>query len=236
MNWKNRSFVLAALSMVMLLASAFPVGAMPFLQVDPGNFVSTIDNPYFPLTPGTTFTYQGETDGVRTRSVTTVTSDTKVILGVTTTVVHDQAYEGKVLVEDTFDWYAQDTTGNVWYFGEDTKELDEKGNVISTEGSWEAGVNGAEPGIIMEANPKKGDKYQQEFAADVAEDMAQVIGFVDSFCVAYGCFDNVLVTKEWTPLERGVVENKYYAQGVGFLYSEMVKGGDEIVELVKVRH
>jgi hypothetical protein len=140
-----------------------------------------------------------------------------------------------VLVEDTYDWYAQDTAGNVWYFGEDTKELDENGNVISTEGSWEAGVNGAEPGIIMEANPKKGDKYQQEFATDVAEDMAQVIGFVDSFCVQYGCFEDVLVTKEWTPLEHGVVENKYYAQGVGFIYSEMVKGGDETSELVRVK-
>jgi hypothetical protein len=236
MKWKKRFLVLAALSMGMLLASAFPAGAMPSLQVDPGNFVSTIDNPYFPLTPGTTFTYRGETEGVPTRNVTTVTYDTKVILGVTTTVVHDQAYEDRVLVEDTYDWYAQDKAGNVWYFGEDTKELDANGNVISTEGTWQAGVNGAEPGIIMEANPKKGDKYQQEYAADVAEDMAQVIGFVNGFCVSYGCFDNVLVTKEWTPLERGVVENKYYAKGVGFIYSEMVKGGDEIVELVRVRH
>jgi hypothetical protein len=165
----------------------------------------------------------------------TVTTDTKVILGVTTIVVRDQAYENGVLVEDTFDWYAQDKAGNVWYFGEDTKELDANGNVISTEGSWEAGVNGAEPGIVMEANPKKGDKYQQEFAADVAEDMAQVIGFEDSFCVRYGCFEDVLVTKEWTPLEHGVVENKYYAKGVGFISSVMVKGGDEQTELVRVR-
>jgi hypothetical protein len=236
MKWKKRFFILASLLPAMLLASTFPVGAMPSLQFDPGNFVSKIDNPYFPLVPGTTFTYRGETEGVPTRDVMTVTSDTKAILGVTTTVVRDQAYEDGVLVEDTFDWYAQDKDGNVWYFGEDTKELDENGNVISTEGSWEAGVNGAEPGIIMEANPKKGDKYQQEFAADVAEDMAQVIGFQDSFCVSYGCFNNVLVTKEWTPLEKGVVENKYYAPGVGFIFSIMVKGGDEQTELVRVRH
>ena len=236
MKWKKRFFMWASLLPAMLLASTFPVGAMSALQIDPGNFVSKIDNPYFPLTPGTTFTYRGETEGVPTRNVTIVTNDTKVILGVTTTVVHDQVYENGVLAEDTFDWYAQDKAGNVWYFGEDTKELDENGNVISTEGTWEAGVNGAEPGIVMEANPKKGDKYQQEFAADVAEDMAQVIGFVDSFCVSYGCFNNVLVTKEWTPLEKGVVENKYYAKGVGFIYSEMVKGGDETLELVRVRH
>jgi len=236
MKWKKRFLILASLLPAMLLTSAFPAGAMTSRQIDPGNFVSKIDNPYFPLRPGTTFTYRGETEGVPTRNVTIVTNDTKVILGVTTTVVHDQVYENGVLAEDTFDWYAQDKAGNVWYFGEDTKELDENGNVISTEGTWEAGVNGAEPGIVMEANPKKGDKYQQEFAADVAEDMAQVVGFVDSFCVSYGCFNNVLVTKEWTPLERGVVENKYYAKGVGFIYGVMVKGGDEQIELVRVRH
>jgi hypothetical protein len=236
MRLKKRFFVLASLVLAMLSGSVFPVGAKPSLQLDPGNFVSYVDNPYFPLVPGTTFTYRGETDGEPTRNVTAVTSDTKVILGVTTIVVHDQAYEGKVLIEDTFDWYAQDTAGNVWYFGEDTRELDEKGNVISTEGSWEAGVNGAEPGIIMLADPKKGDKYQQEFAEGVAEDMAQVIGFEDNVCVQYGCFDNVLVTKEWTPLERGVVENKYYAPDVGFILGVMVKGGDEQTELVRVRH
>ncbi|HLO14215.1 MAG TPA: hypothetical protein VK206_05260 [Anaerolineales bacterium] len=236
MKWKKRFFAIVTILLAMLLGSASAVGAKPALQLDPGNFVSKVDNPYFPLEPGTIFIYRGETEGVPTRDVMTVTYDTKVILGVTTTVVHDQAYENGVLVEDTFDWYAQDKDGNVWYFGEDTKELDENGNVIGTEGSWEAGVSGAEPGIIMEANPKKGDKYQQEFAQDVAEDMAQVIGFEDSFCVRYGCFENVLVTKEWTPLEKGVVENKYYAQGVGFIFSIMVKGGDEQSELVRVRH
>lgn len=235
MKWRKQFYALTTMMIAMLFAMVIPVAAKPSLQIDPGNFVSEVTNPYFPLEPGTTYIYRGETEGVPTRNVMTVTSDTKVILGVTTIVVHDQAYEDGVLVEDTFDWYAQDKDGNVWYFGEDTKELDENGNVISTEGSWEAGVNGAEPGIIMEANPKKGDKYQQEFAPDVAEDMAQVIGFEDNFCVSYGCFDNVLVTKEWTPLERGVVENKYYAPGVGFIYGVMVKGGDEQTELVRVR-
>jgi hypothetical protein len=205
------------------------------LEIDPDNFVSQVDNPYFPLEPGTTLIYRGETEGVPTRNETYVTYDTKVILGVTCTVVHDQAFEEGVLVEDTFDWYAQDVDGNVWYFGEDTKELDGNGNVISTEGSWEAGVNGAEPGIIMLADPQKGDRYQQEFAPGVAEDMAQVIGFEDSLCVRYGCFDDVLVTKEWSPLEKGVVEHKYYAKGVGFISGVMVKGGEEQTELVRVR-
>jgi hypothetical protein len=207
----------------------------PTTDIDPDDFVSEITNPYFPLEPGTTFVYEGESEGVPTREVVTVTNETKEILGVTATVVHAQAYEDGVLIEDTFDWYAQDKEGNVWYFGEDTKELDEEGNVISTEGSWEAGVDGAEPGIIMLADPKKGDKYQQENAPEVAEDMAQVIGFEDSLCVSYGCFENVLVTKEWTPLERGVVEYKYYAQGVGFIFGEMIKGGEEQTELIRVR-
>lgn len=236
MTWKKRFFIVASILLTMLFVTASTVGAKaPQLQIDPGNFVSEVTNPYFPLEPGTTFIYEGESEGVPTRDVMTVTKDTKVILEVTTTVVHHLSYEDGVLIEDTFDWFAQDVDGNVWYFGEDTKELDENGNVISTEGSWEAGVNGAEPGIIMLADPKKGDKYQQENAPDIAQDMAQVIGFEDSLCVEYGCFEDVLVTKEWSPLEHGVVENKYYAQGVGFIYGTMVKGGDEQTELVRVR-
>ena len=198
--------------------------------------MSQVDNPYFPLEPGTTFIYRGETDGAPTRNVTSVTYDTKVILGVTTIVVHDQAFEEGVLVEDTYDWFAQDVDGNVWYFGEDTKELDEDGNVISTEGSWEAGVDGAQPGIIMLADPKKGDRYQQEFLPGVAEDMAQVLGYKKSLCVSYGCFKDVLQIKEWSPLDPGVVEHKYYAEDVGFIYAVMVKGGEEQTELVRIRH
>ena len=240
MKWKQRFYALVAILM-MLFVLATPAGAKsiatrPKLQIDPTNFVKTVDNPYFPLPPGATFIYRGEKDGAPTRDVMKVTHQTKVTLGVTTTVVHHLSYEEGILVEDTFDWFAQDKAGNVWYFGEDTKELDEKGNVISTEGSWEAGVNGAEPGIVMEANPKKGHQYAQESAPGVAEDMAQVTGFKDSLCVKYGCFKNVLVTREWSPLEPGVFEKKYYAKGVGFIFSEMVQGGDERSELVRIIH
>ena len=237
---KLRLFALVAILAILFttvpIAAAESRGKTSPLQIDPGNFVSVIDNPYFPLTPGTTFFYRGESEGVPTRIETTVTFDTKVILGVTTTVVHDQAFEKGVLVEDTFDWYAQDVDGNVWYFGEDTKELDKDGNVISTEGSWEAGVDGAEPGIIMEANPQVGDRYHQEFYRGVAEDQAKVLQLDASICVRYGCFDNVLVTKEWTRLDPGVVDNKYYAPGVGFIYEINVKGGDEFSELVRVHN
>jgi hypothetical protein len=241
MKWKKQLFALItcglAIFFAMLpIASTDALGEKASQNIDPNNFVRQIDNEFFPLQPGTTFYYRGESEGVPTREEMFVTRETKQILGVTCTIVHARSFEDGVLVEDTFDYYAQDKDGNVWYYGEDTKELDENGNVISTEGSWLAGVDGAQPGIIMEANPRKGDRYQQEVAPGVAEDMAQVISLDESICVRYGCFDDVLMTKEWSPLEKGVVENKYYAKGVGFIFGVMVKGGDEQIELVRVRH
>lgn len=225
-----------AIIFAMSTVAAAPLVQTDIPEFDPANFVGDkIDNPYFPLKPRTRYIYRGETDGEPTRNVTIVTRQTNEILGVKTTVVHDLAYEGGVLVEDTFDWYAQDKDGNVWYFGEDTKELDEEGNVISTEGSWEAGVDGALPGIVMLADPQVGDTYQQENFPGEAEDAAEVIGFEDNFCVKYRCFDNVLVTRDWNPLEPGFVEHKYYANGIGFIASVLVEGGEEETELVRVR-
>ena len=238
---RNQLFRLITSMLAVIIATvsmaATPAQTTRTLEFNPENFAGDeIDNQYFPLVPGTTFIYRGETEGTPTRDEMTVTSETKHILGVTTTVVHHLSYEDGVLIEETFDWFAQDKDSNVWYFGEDTKELDENGNVISTEGSWEAGVDGAQAGIIMLADPKKGDRYNQELLPGVAEDKAQVLGYKDSLCVRYGCFEDVLVTKEWTPLERGVVENKYYAKGVGFIFGIMVKGGEEQTELVRIRH
>ncbi len=197
-------------------------------------WVVEVTNPYFPLRPGTTFHYSGQRDGIPSTDDMEVTHQTKLILGVRCTVVHDRVFADGVLSEDTFDWYAQDTSGNVWYFGEDTKELDSQGHVISTEGSWLAGVNGAQQGLIMEAHPHVGDRYQQEFAIGVAQDMAQVLGLDKSACVMFGCFDDLLLTKEWTPLEKGVTEHKSYASGVGFILADVVKGGDEHSELVSI--
>jgi hypothetical protein len=200
----------------------------------PSGWVAEVTNPYFPLRPGTTFHYTGETDGIRSTDDMEVTRQKKVILGVRCTVVHDRVSTDGILSEDTLDWYAQDTGGNVWYFGEDTKELDSNGHVISTEGSWLAGVNGAQQGIIMEAHPRVGDQYQQEFAVGVAQDMAQVLGLNKSACVIYGCFDDLLLTKEWSPLEKGVTEHKSYASDVGLILEDVVKGGDEHSELVSI--
>jgi hypothetical protein len=202
-------------------------------HIDPNQFVSTIDNPYFPLVPGTTFIYAGSQDGVPVRDEFTVTNETKQILGVTTTVIRDRAFLNGELVEETLDWFAQDKAGNVWYFGEDSKEL-ENGVVVSTEGSWEAGVKGARPGIVMEARPRVGDSYRQEFAKRVAEDRATVLSLRQRVEVPYGSFDKCLKTRDFTPLEPDVVEHKFYCAGVGFTRSVMVKGGNETLELVQI--
>jgi hypothetical protein len=202
-------------------------------NVDPNDFVATIDNQYYPLTPGTTFFYEGTIDGIPMTEEVIVTHNTKVIMGVTTIVVNDRAFENGNLVEDTNDWYAQDNIGNVWYFGEDAKQIQD-GNVIGTEGAWEAGVNGARPGIVMEAFPHTGDKYQQEFATGVAEDRAAILSTNARATVPYGSFTRCLKTKDFSLIEPGTMENKYFAPGVGFILSVMVKGGEERVELVNI--
>jgi len=202
-------------------------------NIDPSKFTSKIDNPHFPLTPGTTYIYEGPTDEGTEHNEVTVTHDTKTILGVDCVVVHDTVSRDGELIEDTLDWYAQDSDGNVWYFGEDSKSY-ENGQVVSTEGSWEAGVDGAQPGIIMEAHPQAGDSYRQEYYAGHAEDMADVLSLSESVSVPYGDFTQTLKTKDWTPLEPTVIENKYYAKGVGFVL-ETMEGSSERIELIDVR-
>jgi hypothetical protein len=172
--------------------------------INPADFVTLVDNPYLPFVPGTTFVYEANTDEGHEKSEVVVTHETRVILGVTCTVIrHTASIDGKV-VEVTLDWYTQDKDGAVWYFGEGSKAY-RKGKVVGTSGSWEAGVNGAKPGILMEAHPKVGGTYHQEYARGVAEDMATVVGLDASATVPYGSFDGCLKTKEFSPLEPGVV-------------------------------
>jgi hypothetical protein len=194
-------------------------------QINPTEFTTKIDNEYFPMHPGTTFIYQGK--GERDEMI--VTHETKKIMGVECVVVDDRAWEGGKLIEKTYDWYAQDKEGTVWYFGEDTKEYEE-GKVTSTKGSWEAGVDGAKPGIIMPAHPKVGQSYHQEYYPGEAMDLARVLSSNASITVPYGSFDEVLETKEWTPLEPGFYEKKYYVGGVGPL------GNPADLALVDVKH
>jgi hypothetical protein len=155
-------------------------------------------------------------------------------MGVNTTVVRDQVFVDGELAEDTFDWYAQDRQGNVWYFGEDSREI-ENGKVVSTEGSWEAGVDGAKPGIVMLGEPRVGDAYRQEFYRGEAEDQARVLALGESMTVPYGSFDQVLVTEDRNPLEPRLLENKLYAPGVGVVLERLVRGGWEILRLVEVK-
>jgi hypothetical protein len=201
--------------------------------VNPADFVAKIDNPYLPLVPGTRFRYEGTTDKGPETVVVEVTHQTQQILGVTTVVVRDTVTRRGQLVEDTVDWFGQDRKGNVWYFGEDTKKY-QNGKVVSTKGSWEAGKNGAQPGIVMKAQPQVGDTYRQEYLKGEAEDMGEVLSVTERATVPFGSFDQVVMVKDFTPLEPDRVEHKYYARGVGFVLEVMVKGGKDRLELVEV--
>jgi hypothetical protein len=189
-------------------------------------FTTHITNPWFPLVPGTVYTYEGVNDGKPSRELLTVTHRTKTIAGVVCVVVDDRLWVDGQLAERTNDWYAQDRKGNVWYFGEDTAELDPSGKVTTTEGSWRTGVKGARAGILMPATPGVGQTGLEEFWKGYAEDHFRVIGYLGK---------NALLTEETTPLEAGVVDHKLYVRGTGTVLERMVKGGDEINELVSVR-
>lgn len=204
------------------------------VQLDPAGFVAVIDNPWMPLLPGSRWVYEGREDDEVERIEVVVTGETRVVMGITATVVRDTVTLDGELVEDTDDWYAQDADGNVWYLGEDSTEY-EDGEPVSTAGSWEAGVEGALPGIIMKAAPQVGDAYRQEYDAGEAEDMAQVVRSGVSETVPFGAFEDLLVVSEWTPLEPDVVEEKYYAPGVGVVLEVTVEGGSGRAELIEYR-
>jgi hypothetical protein len=202
---------------------------------DPANFVLGVTNPFFALTPGTINFYEGQADGVTQTDSAEVLSETKTILGITATVVHDRVYTEGELTEDTFDWYAQDTDGNVWYLGEDTKEL-ENGQVVSMEGSWEAGVNGAVAGILMWADPSAhiGEEYRQEFSQGVAEDLGKVVAVNQDAAVPFGSLTGCVKTEDRSALEPGILENKYYCPQLGLTLEVGVQGSTDRNELVEV--
>jgi len=192
----------------------------------PPAFVLRVTNPWFPLEPGTTFVYTGEKDGERGRDVVTVTPKTKVIRGVRCTAVSDRLYLRGRLAERTTDYYAQDAHGTVWYFAEDTAELNAAGKVTSREGTWRAGVDGAKAGIFMPAQPQVGQSFRQEYLKGHAEDHFQVIRLSG----------RSMLTKEWTPLEPDTLDHKRYRRGTGLIEEQTVKGGNEHWTLADVRH
>ena len=200
--------------------------------IDPSNFTTQIDNPFFPLAPGTTFIYEGQTSAGFEYNEFLVTHSTREILGVTCVEVKDTVFVDGELMEDTLDWFAQDLAGNVWYFGENTHELVD-GLITTIDGTFIAGVDGAKPGIIMKANPAVGDFYRQEFDLNNAEDNAEVTGLNESVTVPVGSFSPCLRTLETTPLEPELREAKFYASGVGnILTLDLVTG--ERRELVAI--
>jgi hypothetical protein len=199
----------------------------------PAAFEAPVTNPYFPLVPGSVSILRGTSDGEHIVDRVVVTDRTKVITGVTTTVVHDVIRSHGVLVEKTDDWYASDDQGNVWYFGEATAEYDGSGTVISTEGSWEAGVDGAVAGIIMPADPRPTDAYRQEFYPDHAEDQAWIVQRGLVLDLPTGPAHHVVRSFEWTRLEPRVVAEKFYAPGIGIVREHDVAGADEDLFLVR---
>ncbi|MFH1232124.1 MAG: hypothetical protein V1709_11590 [Planctomycetota bacterium] len=198
--------------------------------INPGDFVSKVDNKYFTLKPGTKFVYENKTDEGVERIEVVITNETREIQGVKTMEVRDRVWVNNELIEDTRDWYAQDKDGNVWYFGEAVDNY-RNGKVVNHNGAWEGGVDGAKPGIIMKAHPKVGDSYRQEYYSGKAEDMADVVALDKKVTVRGRTFEGCLQTRDWSKIEKGS-EHKYYCPEVGFVVLE--ESGQERIELVDI--
>lgn len=211
-----------------------PVGG-EVVELDPAAFSTTIDNPYWPMDPGTQWTFR-ETDaiGMELSVVITVTDQTKVIAnGIEARVVRDTVRRGGDIVEDTFDWYAQDADGAIWYLGEQTAEF-ESGEIVSTHGSFEAGVDGALPGVVIPANPQPGMTYRQEYYEGEAEDNGEIMSVTEVAEAPYGFFENVLATRDTITIEPGVLQYKFYAIGIGPVLVLDVAGGSGREELLSI--
>ena len=208
-----------------------PQGSEP-VKLDPADFTTRIDNPYWPMAPGDKWVYRETDSGTEQRVEVTVTNQTKQIAnGIEARVVHDVVTEDGQPAEVTDDWYAQDKAGNVWYLGEDTAEY-ENGKVTARSGSFEAGVDGAQAGVIMPADPKDGMAYRQEYYKGEAEDKAEVLSTDEQVEVPFGYFQGALMTKDLVPLEPKVSEYKLYARDVGPVLTVQTSGGSGREELV----
>jgi hypothetical protein len=215
-------------------AAELPQGSEP-VQLDPATFTAEIDNRYWPMEPGTRWTYREiDEEGKELAVVVTVSTETKTLAnGVTARVVRDTVTEDGELIEDTLDWYAQDAGGSVWYMGEDTAEF-EGGKITTRGGSWEAGVDGALPGIMVPADPVDGMRYRQEYYAGEAEDNGEVLSVCEQVKVPAGHYTDALLTKDTNALEPKVLEFKLYAPGVGPVLALGVSGGGGREELVNI--
>ena len=208
--------------------------AAPSGNPSPTQFASGATNPWFPLRPGTTWVYRGVKDGKVSRDVVHATGKTRRIAGVVCTAVSDRLYLRGRLEERTTDWYAQDKAGNVWYFGEATAELDVHGKVTTREGSWLAGVDGAVAGVFMPAHPRVGFSARQEYYKGHAEDHFRVLSLSAHVATPGASSSHAVLTKEWTPLEPGTIDHKYYVRGIGTVLEQTVKGGEERNTLLSI--
>ncbi len=202
--------------------------------VDPSDFVRHITNPYLPWKPGSVWVYRGTKDGVTQRDVVKVLYRTKSILGITATVVTDVATHNGRVLERTSDWYAQDRAGNVWYLGERTAAYE--GGTVDTSGSWQAGVDGAQPGIVMTATPQVGDTHRQEYWPGQAEDQYWLVDLRQHVSVPLGTYTHANLTLEWTRLEPGVIDRKYYVRDIGVVLETSAQGPREVAKLVRFTH
>ena len=214
----------------------FGPGASYHPTIDPKDFTANVDNPWFPLTVGTTLVYTGTKDGEKARELFTTTAQTKVIAGVTTRVVEDKLYLNDRLEEYTLDYYTQDKAGNVWYFGEDTYSIGKNGK-RNPAGTWHAGVDGAEPGVFMQAEPEIGREFRQEYYKGEAEDQFKVVDQSSRVTVPQGSYDMAMRTEEKTTLEPEILDNKFYVRGIGTVMEIQVKGPPPIekLELVEIK-
>ncbi len=203
--------------------------------VKASNFVKSIDNPYFPLVPGSTALFSGTSGTGKLIEQVTVSKKTRKIMNVTCVEVSSTLTVNDKLSENTINWYAQDKQGNVWLFGASVKKYNASGKVSSTAGTWQAGSKGALPGIVMQANPGADLTYRQDYYKGKAEDMAQVLSLSESVTGKSGSYTNVLEIKEWSPLHPDIVVNKWYAKGVGLIMSKMVQGGNQELQLTEAK-
>ncbi|MBF4768395.1 hypothetical protein ISU10_11515 [Nocardioides agariphilus] len=218
----------AAVGTLLTTSAAAPLAGPPSGNPDPQLFKHPTDNPYFPLTPGLLTRLRGTDEGEHFKEKVVVTTRTRVVAGVTTTVVHDVVRRPDgTLAEKTDDWYAADQDGNVWYFGEDTATYDEQGRLEDREGSWEAGIDGAVAGIIMPADPRPSQAAYMEYAKGEAEDQAWVVQRLPSVKTPGGKYVGIVRTFEWSRLEPGVISQKFYARGRGIVLEKDVAGGSE---------
>jgi hypothetical protein len=213
-------------------SGSLPQGGEP-VELRGEDFVEVIDNPYWPMAPGSRWVFtQTDFEGNRERIEITVTNRKKLVQGIEATVVHDVVTSDGELVEDTFDWYAQDKDGNLWYLGEDTTEF-ENGKAVSKAGSWEAGVKGAQAGVFLPGNPEVGASFRQEYLEGEAEDQTKILSLDEQIAGPTGSYKGVVMTKDWTPLQPEILEHKFYAKGVGPVLVIGVSGGRFWEELVR---